>query len=134
MGNRVPAPFKCRCSTDTFPPACASTSHACSDNSSRARGLRSTRPSVRAASSQRHTVRAFTPPTCAPARTCAVVNAPAASSSSSRATSTGLDTLNPAVISPHAPGSPTPHPSDAQTRRRPPCHQPALEGSEVPFP
>lgn len=69
------------------------------------------RPSVRAASSQRHTVRTFTPPTWAPARTCAVVNVPAASSSSNRATSTGLDTLNPAVTSPHAPGSPTPHPS-----------------------
>ncbi|MGW3660730.1 hypothetical protein ACWD6R_36020 [Streptomyces sp. NPDC005151] len=74
----------------------------------RARGLRSTRPSVRAASSQRHIVRTFTPPTWAPARTCAVVNAPAAaSSSSSRATSTGLDTLNPAVTSPHTPDSPT---------------------------
>lgn len=26
------------------------------------------------------------------------------------------------------------HPSDAQTRRRPPCRRRALEGSEVPFP
>ncbi len=79
-------------------------------NSSGARRLRSTRPSVLAASSHRHTVRTFTPPTWAPACTCAVVNAPAASSSSNRATSTGLDTPSPAVPSPHAPGSPTPHP------------------------
>ncbi|MDQ0904735.1 transposase-like protein [Streptomyces canus] len=46
-----------------------------------------------------------------PARTCAVVSAPAASSSSSRATSTGLDPLSPAATSPHAPGSPALHPS-----------------------
>ncbi|MFE6692039.1 hypothetical protein ACFVFQ_36915 [Streptomyces sp. NPDC057743] len=52
-------------------------------------------------------MRTFTPPTRAPARTCAVVNAPAASSSSNRETNTGLDTLNPAVTSPHAPDSPT---------------------------
>lgn len=92
------------------------------------------RPSVRAASNQRRTVRAFTPPTWAPARTCAVVSAPAASSSSSRATSTGLDTFSPAVTSPHAPGSPTPepfHPRKTVTDHRAAAQPP--EGSEAPF-
>lgn len=45
----------------------------------------------------------------------AEVNVPAASSSSSRATSTGRDTLSPAVTSPHTPGSPTEKPSAADT-------------------
>lgn len=46
-------------------------------------------------------------------------SSPAASSSSNRATSTGLDTLSPAVTSPHAPGSPTPfRPCETDTDHR----------------
>ncbi len=71
---------------------------------------------VRAAPNHRHTVRTFTPPAWAPARTCADVNAPAASSSSNRATSTGL--APPTPTRPH-PTHPAPPPRNPSARARP---------------